>query len=90
MKATDAGFQHIKLRTDSEYVFHMQWIPLWRNNNWRKPTGDAVENLDLVKQFDLCWRMIHIHTEWVRGHSGDAENTEADRLASEGAKRYVG
>lgn len=68
-----------------------KWHLGWARNGWRNKDGDAVSNADLI-QHTLALirarpsdaRIVFTH---VKGHSGDAGNTQADRLANEGALR---
>ncbi|KAF5535179.1 ribonuclease H [Fusarium napiforme] len=83
------GFTTLVLATDSEYVVKgaTEWIQAWLRRGWRKSGGGVVSNVDMwqvflgeVERWDeygvkiQLWR---IPREW---------NTEADRLAKEGAQ----
>lgn len=76
------------LLLDSEYVLKgiTEWYPKWESMGWVKMDGTPTPNADLwkgliakhndVKSYvDLSWA-------YVRGHSGDLGNDNADRLAS--------
>lgn len=75
------------VHSDSEYVcnaFNRGWIDAWRNRNWVR-----LKNSDL-------WRALieeasrHEATfKWVKGHSGEALNERADKLAGEARKAII-
>lgn len=63
----------VKIITDSKYVIGQL------SQNWavNKNKELIYETRDLVSQFD-------IEFEWIKGHSGDKWNEEADKLAVAG------
>ena len=69
----------VVLYSDSEYLVNTM------TKNWkRRANQDLWQQLDsLVSQRLVTWR-------WVRGHSGDRWNGEADRLALSAAKTNRG
>lgn len=78
----------IVLHTDSKYVIDgiTKWVHGWQKRGWvnaaRKPVANAElwrEMLDAAKPHTITW-------QWVRGHSGHAENERVDQLASDAAK----
>ncbi|WP_275782667.1 ribonuclease H family protein [Pararhizobium gei] len=88
-----SNFPHAPLLiwTDSLYVmqgFH-RWLPIWRNNGWRKidpnnshrrrpsPDADVWQRLD-----GLIARGCGIRIEWCKAHSGDVANEQVDILAN--------
>lgn len=78
----------VEVYCDSTYVvncFRDRWWEGWIRRNWKTADGKAVSNRDLwmriIEQVQL--RPVVFH--WVRGHSGDRWNDEADRLATEAA-----
>ncbi|WP_341740914.1 ribonuclease H [Trueperella pyogenes] len=77
----------ILLRSDSSYVIKSmtQWAPGWRRRGWKKADGKPVLNRDLIERMVNLYeaRTGRTDIEWVRGHSGDAANELADRLAVE-------
>ncbi|SPO26059.1 related to Ribonuclease H [Ustilago trichophora] len=78
------------IKSDSQYGIKAanEWLPEWKQNGWRTARGEPVKNQDLIKQLDnqLNGHSPRPKLEYVRGHSGDAGNVEADRLARNGAK----
>lgn len=78
---------HVKLVTDSKYVKDgiTQWIPKWRQNQWRTSNKKPVKNLDLWHRLDELVSKHQIEWAWVKGHSGHPENERVDDLAREAA-----
>lgn len=78
---------HITVVTDSKYVKDgvEKWMKGWKQRGWTTTTGSPVKNQDLWKRletllgFDTKW-------EWVRGHTGDPGNEQADTLAQKCAR----
>jgi ribonuclease HI len=77
------GSRAVRLRSDSQYVIKgmTEWLSGWQRRGWRNAQGQTVANQDLwlalvaaAKPHRVCW-------EWVRGHNGDPDNEQADRLA---------
>ncbi|MCL1911068.1 MAG: ribonuclease HI [Leptospirales bacterium] len=76
--------------TDSEYVKNgiTQWIFNWIKNGWKTASKQPVKNkelwvslLELTKERKVTW-------QWVRGHSGNAENERCDFLARSQIDRF--
>lgn len=74
----------IEVTTDSQYVRNgiLQWLPRWKQNDWRNSEKKLVKNKDLWELLDREITHHHIKWHWVRGHSGHPENTLADQLAN--------
>jgi ribonuclease HI len=76
--------RRVDLHSDSAYVvncFRDKWYERWRQNGWKNAQKNPVENRDLwealiaeVERHQVTWHK-------VAGHSGDALNDRADRLA---------
>ncbi|KAJ2992085.1 hypothetical protein NUW58_g2288 [Xylaria curta] len=84
----------IRIFTDSKYTIDcsINWYKAWQRNGWKKPNGDDVLNQDLVKRIRVLIDERTNHGfdtlfQWVKGHSANAGNIAADRLAVAGAKR---
>ncbi len=71
------------LTTDSNYVKNgiTKWIYGWKLNNWKTANKKPVKNIDLWKRLDEATKLHNIQWEWIKGHSGHAENELADTLA---------
>lgn len=84
---------NVVVTTDSKYLYNgaTEYIYKWLIDGYITSRGNPVKNIPLWKNiFKLQTR----HTpewQWVKGHSGDVYNEEADCLANEGrqsAKLY--
>ena len=73
----------VRMVTDSQYVKNgvTQWMPGWKARGWKRKTG-AIKNLDLWKQLDELVQEHDIEWDWVKGHSGVADNERCDELAT--------
>lgn len=75
---------------DSEYVLKgcTQWLKGWIRGNWRKADGTAVSNVDMWQRVSTLLESAAANTklswEWVKGHSDNIGNRQADYLASAG------
>lgn len=78
----------VKITTDSQYVKNgiTQWIHGWKRNGWKTAAKQAVKNEDLWKMLDAEAARHEIEWDWVRGHSGHAENELVDQLANQAIK----
>ena len=76
----------VLLVTDSQYVRKgiTEWIVNWKRNGWRTAAKKPVKNADLWRELDEQSQRHHIQWQWVKGHSGHAENEIADQLANRG------
>ena len=76
--------------TDSNYVKGgvTDWINNWKKNNWKTANKKDVKNIDLWKRLDLARSKHQVTWRWVKGHSGQEENTRADALARAGMEPY--
>ena len=81
----------VTLYTDSNYVKSgiTQWIDGWKKRGWKTANNKPVKNVDLWKRLDDASQMHRINWQWVRGHSGDAGNKLADKLAHNAACNVV-
>lgn len=78
----------IIIYSDSQYVvngFH-DWMPKWKKMGWRRGKK-PIANLHLWKELDsVAQEYLNAKAEvkfvWVRGHSGNQGNEQADELAS--------
>ena len=73
----------INIFTDSKYLIDgiSIWIKSWKLNNWKTKKNENVKNSDLWKELDELESFHIINWTWVKGHSGDKYNDEADMLA---------
>lgn len=86
--------QEVTIVTDSKYSIDCceKWYRGWEKNNWMSSIGQPVKNKDLVQAIVERIRersngVIPTKTnfQWVKGHSDNRGNIEADRLAVEGS-----
>lgn len=77
--------------TDSKYVVNglNEWCANWIKTNWIKPDGSVVLNKEYWEELyslknKLLELKIDLTIEWVKGHSNNVGNDEADRLATYG------
>ena len=80
------GSQRIVLHTDSTYVMKgiREWMPGWKRRGWKTAAKKPVKNRDLWQALDEAQNRHEVTWRWVKGHSGDPGNEEADRLANLG------
>ncbi len=77
--------------TDSLYSVNgaTAWMPKWKKNKWVNSSSKAVSNRDLWEQLDTLMLGRNVKFHWVKGHSTDEGNIEADKLATGGAAKHV-
>ena len=79
--------------SDSTYVVHCfrdRWWENWRRRGWVNKARKPVANRDLWELLIDAYRARDdVDFQWVKGHSGDRWNDEADRLAVEAASDQV-
>ena len=76
----------ITLHTDSKYVLQglTEWLPGWKKRGWKTADKKPVKNQDLWERLDAAAARHQVDWKWVKGHSGDPGNENADRLANKG------
>lgn len=81
-----SGRRKVRLYTDSKYVMDgvCQWLPNWKSRGWKTAAKKPVKNKDLWQALDAATERHDIEWKWVRGHTGDPGNEEADHLANRG------
>ena len=74
----------VVLTTDSQYVRQgiTQWIAGWKRRGWRRADRKPVLNRDLWQRLDALNEAHDVSWQWVKGHSGHAENDAVDRAAN--------
>jgi ribonuclease HI len=80
----------IQIHLDSQYVRDgiTSWIKGWKKKNWVTTNKTPVKNTDLWQELDALTDTHTITWVWVKGHSTDTKNEEADRLAKQGTRLY--
>lgn len=75
--------------TDSQYSINCltDWQFKWRRNNWKRGKDEDVKNKDLIRlcEFEIRKCAHRPIITYVKGHSSNKGNKEADRLAVIGA-----
>lgn len=74
----------INLFSDSEYVVGgLKNLGRWDGNGWKTKNGEPVKNVDLWKKIlsIMRERKIDVFSHWIKGHSGNAINEAADKIA---------
>lgn len=83
--------KEISLFSDSEYAVKgiNIWSDKWKKNGWKTASGDPVRNEELWRSIrelkDIIAKETKINIKWVKGHSDNHWNEEADALAVNGA-----
>ena len=82
---------NISLYTDSKYVKDgiESWIIKWKKNNWKTSAKKQVKNKDLWLKLDIHIQLHNINWQWVKGHSGQKYNEQADYLARKFIKNHL-
>ncbi len=84
----------VTLYLDSEYVRKgiTEWIHGWKARGWKTAAKEPVKNVELWQALDsMVTQCGHrITWKWVKGHSGDAGNEQADALANMGVDLALG
>lgn len=77
--------EKIEIFTDSKYVMQgiTEWIKNWKINNWKTSQKKEVKNKDLWILLDEAAQKHEIAWNWVKGHSGNYGNEQADKLATQ-------
>lgn len=94
LKRDDLGrFQKLIIFSDSTYVVNNYDNARfnWARNNWRNRDGRPISSADiwkdLLKQVKNLYQLgIICNFKWIKGHSKNEFNKEADRLAKQSAK----
>jgi len=79
----------VQLCTDSKYIcdaINKQWIVKWKQKNWTRGKNEKVKNSDLWKELEALLEVHEVQFIWVKGHSDNEYNNEADALAVAASK----
>lgn len=73
----------VQIFTDSQYLRLgiTVWINNWKRNGWVVKRRRLVKNRDLWEELDRLSGYHRIEWQWVKGHSGHAQNERCDVLA---------
>jgi ribonuclease HI len=80
------GKRRVVLHTDSKYVKEgiESWMPNWKARGWKTANRKPVKNQDLWQALDEAVGRHDLSWQWVKGHTGNPGNEEADALANRG------
>jgi ribonuclease HI len=75
---------NVNLYTDSKYVQLgiEEWMPNWIKRGWKRK-GGKLANVDLWQSLQVLSKKHSIEWRWLKGHTGNAYNERANRLAQE-------
>jgi ribonuclease HI len=75
----------LELVSDSQYVLKglTEWRAGWERRGFRNSKNEPVANLTLWKKLYALADVRKVTVRWVKGHSGDRFNEEADVLVGE-------
>ncbi|QRX81716.1 ribonuclease H [Glaciimonas sp. PAMC28666] len=75
----------VELVSDSQYVLKglTEWRSGWERNGMRNSKKEVVANLELWKRLYQVADARKVTTRWIKGHSGDKYNEQADVLVGE-------
>ena len=78
----------VLLHTDSQYVLKgmTEWIVGWKRRGWTTADKKPVKNVDLWQRLEKAAAPHTLRWVWVRGHTGDPGNEQADALANQGVE----
>jgi ribonuclease HI len=76
----------VSICTDSQYLLKgiTEWLPNWVRRGWKTAAKSPVKNADLWQRLVAAETPHRVEWQWVKGHSGHAENERADGLANRG------
>lgn len=75
----------VELVSDSQYVLKglTEWRKAWERNGMRNSKKEVVANLELWRRLYNVADARQVVTRWIKGHSGDKYNEQADVLVGE-------
>ena len=74
----------VDVYSDSAYTvnaFLNGWVYTWKNANWKKADGKAVQNVDLWEELYALTKMHEVTFHKVAGHADNELNNRCDELA---------
>jgi ribonuclease HI len=82
----------VRLTTDSQYVQKgiTEWLANWKKRGWKTAAKKPVKNADLWQRLEQAAGRHQVDWHWVRGHTGHAENEQADALANQAIDEMLG
>ncbi len=80
----------VTIYTDSKYIcdaISLGWISNWKKTGWINSKKEEVKNQDLWQNLDKLLSQHLIKIVWVKGHSNNTLNNEADLIAVKASKK---
>jgi ribonuclease HI len=72
------------ITTDSQYLVNAVekgWVYAWKVKSWRLSNKKPAQNVDLWEKLLVLLAKHKVAFNWIRGHTGHAENERCDALA---------
>lgn len=90
LKALKSKDIPVEIYTDSQYAINgaTKWIKGWQLNNWKNAAKKPVKHQELWQEIWRHTQDLQVSWFWVKGHSGDPLNEEADDEASFQAMQF--
>ena len=86
------GIKRLNIFTDSQFLIKsvVLWMEGWKANDWKSDRNKAVLNKIEFVELDNLIKKCNLQIKWsyIAAHKGFPGNTEADKLAKEGAEKY--
>jgi len=81
------GHTRLQVYTDSNYICEAwnEFLPVWRQNGWRKFNGSPLANATWIKQLDRVRRGLNVTIKWIPRE----QNNKADALANLATEIYL-
>ncbi len=82
----------VDIYSDSKYFIDAVdkgWAESWRRNGWMRNKKEKALNPDLWETVLDLLKKHEVTLHWVKGHSGNPENEECDRMAVEQSKKFA-
>ncbi len=82
----------VDIYSDSKYFIdavELGWAEGWKRRGWMRNKKEKALNPDLWEQVLELIKSHEVTLHWVKGHSGNPENEECDRMAVEQSKRFA-
>ncbi len=82
----------VDIYSDSKYFIdavELGWAEGWKRRGWMRNKKEKALNPDLWEQVLELIGSHEVTLHWVKGHSGNPENEECDRMAVEQSKRFA-
>jgi len=79
----------VTLYSDSQYLVNAiqrGWARKWRANDWKRNKKEKALNPDLWERLLTICEHHEVEFQWVKGHSGQAENERCDEIANQAAE----